>query len=99
MSISKILLSLAGIALLTACASFSSPHTKPPTPTPDSQVIEVLSPDQLPAHYTVVGSVMGYTTEMLQKRARKLGADAIINPTSVDPVTGWATTDAIKFDK
>lgn len=36
---------------------------------------------------------------MLQQRARKLGADAIINPKDVDPVSGYATTEAIKFDQ
>jgi hypothetical protein len=86
-------------ALLSGCASFSSPKGPPPTPTPASEQIQVLNEDQLPAHYTIVGSVMGSSVDMLQNRARKLGADAIINPKSVDPVTGWATTDAIKFDK
>ena len=84
---------------LSGCASFSSPKGPPPMPTPAGQQILVLNEDQLPAHYTIVGSVMGSSVDMLQNRARKLGADAIINPKSVDPVTGWATTEAIKFDK
>lgn len=90
---------LAALVLLTACSSFSSPKGPPPTPTPADQPIQVLNADQLPAHYVVVGTIRGYTTEMLQKKARQLGADAIINPTSVDPVSGYATTEAIKFTK
>ena len=84
-----------------ACASTSSPSAKEPAPipTPDGQAIAVLNADQLPASYTVVGTIRGYTIEMLQKKARKLSADAIINPTSVDPVSGWATTEAIKYKK
>jgi len=84
--------------LLTGCGWFASPpNTPPPTPTPSGEQIAVLSPDQLPNHYAVVGTVRGYTIDMLKQRARKLGADAIINPTSVDPVSGYATTEAIKY--
>jgi hypothetical protein len=86
-------------ALLFGCASFSSPKGPPPTPTPAGQQILVLNEDQLPAHYEIVGTIRGSTTEMLQQRARKLGADAIINPKDVDPVSGYATTEAIKFDQ
>ena len=102
MNISKILSPLLAAGLLVACASTSSSPSTPapaPIPTPDGQSIAVLNADQLPASYTVVGTIRGYTIEMLQKRARKLGADAIINPTSVDPVSGWATTEAIKYKK
>jgi ABC-type amino acid transport substrate-binding protein len=101
MNFHKILSLVAAAGLLAACASTSSSsHIAPaPTPTPDSQPIAVLNADQLPASYTVVGTIKGYTIEMLQKKARKLGADAIINPTSVDPVSGWATTEAIKYKK
>jgi len=105
MNLQKILIPVIAAAILAACSSTSSPHGKPstpapaPIPTPDSQPIAVLNADQLPSGYTVVGTIRGFTIEMLQKKARKLGADAIINPTSVDPVSGWATTEAIKFKK
>jgi len=99
MKLHRILLFLTLIAFSTGCASFSSPKGPPPTPTPADQPIAVLNENQLPAHFTVVGTVTGYTIEMLQKRARKLGADAIINPHSVDPVSGFATTEAIKYTK
>jgi hypothetical protein len=89
----------ATLILLAGCSSFQSNNGPKPTPTPASEEIAVLNADQLPIHYSVVGVVMGSSMEMLKDRARKLGADAIVNPKSVDPVTGWATTDAIKFDK
>jgi hypothetical protein len=73
--------------------------TPAPTPTPACQKIDVISGDRLPDHYTVVGNVMDYSTEMLKNRARKLGADAIMKPKRVDPVSGWATTQAIKYGK
>jgi hypothetical protein len=102
MNFQKIISLVVAVGLLAACASSSSPGHAPtpvPMPTPDSQPIAVLNSDQLPSDYTVVGTIRGYTIEMLQKKARKLGADAIINPTSVDPVSCWATTEAIKFKK
>jgi len=106
MKINRIFLLFVLAGLLGACATSSSgtakapaPPPPPPIPTPASEEIAVLTEDQLPAHYTVVGTIRGYTIEMLQKKARKLGADAIINPTSVDPVSGWATTEAIKYGK
>jgi len=101
MKIYRILLLSSLVVSLGGCATSSSGSAKAPAPipTPASEEIAVISPDQLPAHFTVVGTVMGYTIDMLQKRGRKLGADAIINPTSVDPVTGWATTEAIKYGK
>ena len=82
--------------MLAGCAT--SPQTEmPPVPTPASQPIVVVSRYHLPAGYTVVGTVTGYTLQMLKDKARKLGADAIINPRKVDPVSGWATTEAIKY--
>ena len=99
MKIPPILAVLSLAVLLGGCSSFSSPSGPPPVPTPESQQIDVLSADHMPAHYIVVGNVMGYSIEMLKKRARKLGADAIVNPRSVDPVSGWATTQAIKYTK
>jgi hypothetical protein len=98
MKIHKILPILALALQLAGCASFSSSTDKPLPSTPPGQRIEVISADHLPAH-RVVGTVMGYSIDMLKQRARKLGADAIINPRSVDPVSGWATTQAIKYDK
>ena len=88
--------------MLSACSSYQTgfPSKGPaPAPTPAGEPIAVLNEDQLPAHYSIVGTVMGSDIGMLQQRARKLGADAIINPRSVDPVTGWATTEAIKYGK
>ena len=82
--------------LLAGCAT-SSQTDVPPVPTPLSQPIAVVSRYHLPAGYTVVGTVTGYTIDMLKEKARRLGADAIINPRKVDPVSGWATTDAIKY--
>lgn len=99
MKIHTILPLLALVGLLEGCASSSSPSVAAPTPTPIGQEIAVISADELPAHYTVVGTVMGDSIKMLKDRARKLGADAIINPKSVDPVSGWATTEAIKYGK
>lgn len=99
MKLHKILSLVAVANLIGGCATYSSSTSPAPTPTPSSQPIEVISANQLPAHYTVVGTVMGGSIEMLKNRARKLGADAIINPTSVDPVSGWATTQAIKYGK
>ena len=84
--------------MLAGCAS-SSQTEVPPIPTPLSQPIAVVSRYHLPAGYTVVGTVTGYTIDMLKDKARKLGADAIINPRKVDPVSGWATTEAIKYGK
>ncbi len=97
MKLPQLLLSFVLAGFLAGCATTNSGPA--PVPTPASQPIAVVSADHLPAHYTVVGTVMGYTIPMLKDRARKLGADAIINPTSVDPVSGWATTQAIKYVK
>jgi hypothetical protein len=85
--------------VLSGCASSSSQSGPPPTPTPMSQKIDVVSSYHMPAHYVVVGNVMGDSISMLKKRARELGADAIVNPRKVDPVSGWATTQAIKYTK
>ena len=85
--------------VLFGCASSSSESGPPPTPTPVSQQIEVVSANHMPAHYVVVGNVMGDSISMLKQRARELGADAIVNPRKVDPVSGWATTQAIKYTK
>ena len=86
------------LAIFLAGCATTTPAPAP-TPTPASQPIDVISAMALPKHYTVVGTVMGYTIDMLKERARKLGADAIVKPTSVDPVSGWATTQAIKYTK
>jgi hypothetical protein len=103
MKIHQVLPLFALTALLTSCGWFSdpagTPKAPPPSPTPIGEQIQVIPADELPAHYTVVGTVMGASMEMLKDRARKLGADAIINPTSTDPVTGWATTQAITLGK
>jgi len=97
MKLPRVLLLLALVTFSTGCASFSSPKGPPPTPTPSGQQIEVINAGNLPPDCSVVGTVRGSSMEMLKERARKLGADAIVNPTSVDPVSGYATTQAIKF--
>jgi hypothetical protein len=95
----RLILPLFAAAFLAACTHEQSYSDKPLPPTPMNQPIGVVTKDHVPSKYIVIGQVSGYTLKMLKQEARKLGADAIIKPTSVDPVSKWATTDAIKYQK
>jgi uncharacterized protein YbjQ (UPF0145 family) len=47
----------------------------------------------------ILGQVSGPSIQALQDAARKLGANAIIQSTYLDPVSGWSMANAIKIQQ
>jgi hypothetical protein len=91
---------IALVSVLSGCADFGGKSTTAaPMPTPATVPIKVYPPYAQPKDYVILGQVSGPSVKALEDAARKLGADAIIQSTYVDPVSGWSMANAIKLGK